>query len=118
MKALKASHIIVRPVVSARNSASARDIALQLLTGLYSGMPVTDDQRHVIGVVTEFDLVEAIQTGKELNKTTAEEIMTKEVVTADVDTPVSELIKIMTDKHVIRLPITAKGKLWLRDATC
>jgi hypothetical protein len=30
--------------------------------------------------------VEAIQSGKELNKTTAEEIMTKEVVTADVNT--------------------------------
>ena len=94
MKALKASHIMVRPVVSARKNATARDIALQLLTGLYSGMPVTDDQGHIIGVVTEFDLVEAVQAGKELTKTTAEEIMTTEVVTADVDTPVSELIKI------------------------
>jgi predicted transcriptional regulator len=111
VKTLKASDIMVRPVVAARKNASARDIALQLLTGLYSGVPVTDDQGHVIGVVTEFDLVEAIQEGKELNKTTAEEIMTKEVVTADVDTLVSELIKIMTDVAVIRLPITAKGKL-------
>ena len=33
------------------------------------------------------------------------------MVTADVDTTVSELIKIMTDVAVIRLPITAKGKL-------
>ena len=111
VKTLKASDIMVRPVVAARKNASARDIALQLLAGLYSGVPVTDDQGHVIGVVTEFDLVEAIQEGKELNKTAAEEIMTKEVVTADVDTPVSELIKIMTDVAVIRLPITAKGKL-------
>jgi predicted transcriptional regulator len=78
VKTLKASDIMVRPVVAARKNASARDIALQLLTGLYSGVPVTDDQGHVIGVVTEFDLVEAIQEGKELNKTTAEEIMTKE----------------------------------------
>jgi CBS-domain-containing membrane protein len=74
-------------------------------------MPVTDDQGHVIGVVTEFDLLEAVQAGKDLTKTTADEIMTTEVVTADVETPVSELIKIMTDEQVIRLPITAKGKL-------
>jgi CBS domain-containing protein len=73
--------------------------------------PALDEsQEHVIGVMTEFDLVEAIQTGKELNKTTAEEIMTNQAVTADVDT-VSQLLKIMTDSHVIRLPITAKGKL-------
>ncbi len=111
MKTLKASDIMVRPVVSARKNASARDIALQFLTGLYSGMPVTDDHGHVIGVVTEFNILEAVQGGKELTKTTAEEIMTREVVTAEADTPVSELIKILTDKHLIRLPITAKGKL-------
>ena len=118
VKSLKASDIMVRPVVAARKNASARDIALQLLTGLFSGVPVTDDQGHVIGVVTEFDLVEAIQEGKELNKTAAEEIMSKEVVTADVDTPVSELVKIMTDVAVIRLPITAKGKLIGAVARC
>ena len=111
MKTLKAAQIMVRPVVSARKNATARDIALQLLAGYYSGMPVTDDEGHVIGVVTEFDLLEAVQAGKDLTKTTADEIMTTEVVTADVETPVSELIKIMTDEQVIRLPITAKGKL-------
>ncbi len=111
MKTLKASDIMVRPIVSARKNASARDIALQFLTGLYSGMPVTDDHGHVIGVVTEFNILEAVQGGKELTKTTAEEIMTREVVTAEADTPVSELITILTDKHLIRLPITAKGKL-------
>ena len=79
MKTLKASHIMVRPVVSARKNATASDIALQVLSGLYSGMPVTDDQGHVIGVVTELDLLEAVRAGKELNKTTAEETMTTEV---------------------------------------
>jgi CBS-domain-containing membrane protein len=111
LKTLKAAQIMVRPVVSARKNATARDIALQLLAGYYSGMPVTDDEGHVIGVVTEFDLLEAVQAGKDLTKTTADEIMTTEVVTADLETPVSELIKIMTDEQVIRLPITAKGKL-------
>lgn len=51
-KELKAADIMVRPVVSARTRASARDIALQLLTGLYSGMPVTDDEGRVVGVIT------------------------------------------------------------------
>ena len=111
MTDLKASHIMMRPVVSARRRASARDIALQLLTGLYSGMPVTDDEGKIIGVVTELDLLKAVQEGKELVKITAEEIMTTEVVTADVDTPVTEIMKIMTEKNIIRLPVTDKGKL-------
>ena len=44
MKNLKASDVMVRPVVSAKAHASARDVTLQVLTGLYSGMPVTDEE--------------------------------------------------------------------------
>jgi CBS-domain-containing membrane protein len=111
MKDFTASDIMMRPVVTARKKASARDIALQLLTGLYSGMPVTDEGGQVVGVVTELDLLRAVEEGKELVKTTAEEIMTTGVVTADVDTPVDELMKIMTEKNLIRVPVTDKGKL-------
>ena len=111
MKDLTALDIMVRPVVSARRGASARDIALQLLTGLYSGMPVTDEEGRVVGVVTELDLLKAVEEGRELVKTTAEEIMHTEVITADVDTPVSELLKLMTDKNIIRLPITDNDRL-------
>jgi len=100
-------------VVSATKRASARDIALQLLTGLYSGMPVTDEEGRVVGVITELDLLEAVADGRDLIKTTAEEIMNREVMTANVETPVDDLIKIMTDQHVIRVPITdmAQGRL-------
>jgi CBS-domain-containing membrane protein len=104
---------MMRPVVSATKRASARDIALQLLTGLYSGMPVTDEEGRVVGVITELDLLEAVAEGRDLIKTTAEEIMNREVMTANVETPVDDLIKIMTDQHVIRVPITdtAQGRL-------
>jgi predicted transcriptional regulator len=111
MKDLTASDVMTRPVISATTKASARDIALQLLSGLYSGMPVTDDQGHVVGVVTELDLLKAAEQGNDLLKTTAEQIMSKAVIAVDVETPVSELIKIMTFKNVVRVPITQKGKL-------
>ena len=35
MKDLKASDVMVRPVVSAKPHASARDVTLQVLSGLY-----------------------------------------------------------------------------------
>jgi len=112
LKDLKASDIMVRPVVTATRRASARDIGLQLLTGLYSGMPIADDSGRVIGVVTEFDLLNAAKEGRDLLETPAEKIMSTEgVLTADVDTPVSELVKMLTDKNIIRIPITDKGNL-------
>jgi predicted transcriptional regulator len=111
MKNLNASDVMVRPVVSAKKNASARDVALQLLTGLYSGMPVTDEEGNVIGVITELDLLHAVLEGKELVRITAGDIMAKDPVTADVNTSLSDIVKLMKDKNIIRLPITEQGKL-------
>ncbi len=111
LKDLKVSDVMVRTVVSAKKNASARDATLQLLVNLYSGMPVTDEKEKVIGVVTELDLLEAVINGKELATTTIEGIMTKEVITADVDTPIIDVVKIMKENNIIRLPVTDKGVL-------
>ncbi len=111
IKDLKAADIMMRPVVSAKANASARDVALQMLSGLYSGMPVVDDEGKVIGIVTELDLISSLQKGKELVRFTAGDIMQREVTTADVDTPVKELIKVMAEKAIIRVPITSEGRL-------
>jgi CBS domain-containing protein len=111
MKGLKARDIMTRPVVSARKNASARDIALQLLSGLYSGMPVTDETGKVIGVITEFDLLGQICEGKELAKLTADDVMLKKPITADVNTPVEEVLDTMLKNSIIRLPVTDEGRL-------
>ncbi len=111
LKELKASEVMVKSVISAKRNASARDLALQLLTGYFSGMPVTDEQGKIIGVITDIDLLEAVKEGKELARTTAEEIMTRDVITADVNTAVRDLVKTMKENNLIRLPITNQGKL-------
>jgi CBS domain-containing protein len=107
----KASEIMTRPVVSAKENASARDVALQFITGLYSGMPVTDDAGKIVGIVTELDLLKAVKEGKELVRTTAKDIMTPEVATAPPDATVEQLVKIMEEFHILRLPIVKDEKL-------
>jgi len=111
MKGLKARDVMMRPVVSAKANASARDIALQFLSGLYSGMPVTDDAGKVVGMVTEFDLLKSIQKGKELTRLNAHDVMVKSPLTVDVATPLGEVIKTMVEKNIIRLPVTEKERL-------
>ena len=107
----KASEIMTRPVISARENASARDVALQLMTGLFSGMPVTDDEGKVVGIVTELDLLLAVKDGKELSGITVKEVMTPDVATANEDATVAEFICIMEEFHIIRLPIVRDEKL-------
>jgi predicted transcriptional regulator len=112
MKNLVASDIMTRPVLSARKNASVRDITLQLLSGLYSGMPVTDDEGTIIGIVTEVDILEQIQKGKELGKILAGDIMTRDpIITVSVTTSLDDVIKTMIDEKIVRLPVTDDGKL-------
>jgi len=118
MKNLKAGDVMTRPVVSARKNASARDIAMQLLSGLYSGLPVTDDEGKVVGVVTEFDLLKQIREGKDLTTLRAEDVMTRESVTVDVNTPLQEVLNAMMEKNIIRIPVTENGFLTGIIARC
>ena len=107
----KASEIMTRPVVSARENASARDVALQLMTGHFSGMPVTNDDGKVVGIITEFDILKVAQDGKELGRITAKDIMTQDVATAKEDATVEEFILLMEEFHILRLPIVKDDKL-------
>jgi len=111
MKDLMAKDIMTRPVVSARKNASARDISMQLLSGLYSGMPVTDEDGKVVGIVTEFDLLGQVCEGRELVKLTAGDVMTKTPVTVDVDVSLKDLLKTMIENNIVRLPVTEEGRL-------
>ncbi|MEK9629459.1 MAG: CBS domain-containing protein [Nitrospinota bacterium] len=106
-----ASEIMTSPVISAKKETWVRDIANLFVNEQYSGMPVTGSDGSVIGIVTEIDILQAVNEGHELVKATAGEIMTKDVATVSSDTPMTEMIKIMKDFHIIRLPVVEKGKL-------
>jgi predicted transcriptional regulator len=100
-----------RPVVATTPSTPVRDVASQLVSGGISGMPVADRDGSVIGVITEYDIVNAILEGKRLEELRTADIMQKDVVSVDVDADVNEALKIFKEKHVIRVPVTQNGKL-------
>ena len=68
-------------------------------------MPVTEADGTVIGIVTELDILRAVNEGHELARVTAGDIMTPEVATVKPETPITEMIKMMEDFHIIRLPV-------------
>lgn len=111
MKDLRAESIMVKPVVCTRESTAAKDVVHVLLSGHFTGVPVTDSEDKVVGVITEFDLLKALKGGKDLAGTVVGELMSKGAITADVSASVSEIVSIMTEKNILRLPITKEGKL-------
>lgn len=111
MKDVTAEFIMTRPVVCARESTRAKDVVFMLLNSHFTGVPVTDSANNVIGVITEFDILKGLKSGKELAHAVVGDLMTRGAITADVNTPVGEIVDIMTEKNILRLPITREGKL-------
>jgi CBS domain-containing protein len=111
MKDLDASEVMTQPVVSAKKSTRIRDVALQLMNGVYSGMPVTESGGKLVGIITELDILHAVNDGKEFSTTATGDIMTTDIVTAKTDTPITEIIGLMDKYNIIRLPIVKNGKL-------
>jgi CBS domain-containing protein len=108
---MKARDVMTARVAAAAPNAVARDLVLQLLSGMYSGLPVVNSDREVIGVVTEFDLLFAIQAGKDLRITRAEELMSKPICVQE-DEDLDAVIAKMTANGIIRLPVVQEdGKL-------
>ena len=100
-----ARDIMTKTLIAAKREATGRHLAEKMLSGLFSGMPVVDGNNKLIGVVSEFDLIRAMDYGKPLDKVTAEEIMTKKPISVSEDTTVEDIIHIMTKQNVMRVPV-------------
>ena len=100
-----AKDIMNKIVTAAKKNTIGRDLAIKLLSGMYSGLPVVDDKGKVVGVVSEFDLLKAIKEGKKLEQVTAEDIMSKKPICVTENTPVDEIIDLMTKHNIIRVPV-------------
>lgn len=73
-----------------------------------------------IGIVTDRDIVtRAVAAGRNPSEVTVGEICTKSVETVPLDTPIDDVIRLMSDKAVRRVPVvdgdTAVGIVALGD---
>ena len=106
-----AKDIMNKIVTAAKRKTIGRDLAIKLLSGMYSGLPVVDDKGKVVGVVSEFDLLKAIKEGKKLEQITAEDIMSKKPICVTENTTVEEIIDLMMKHNIIRVPVLRNDNL-------
>ncbi len=92
---------------------SAREVANKLLSSRLAGIPVVDDKdnRKVIGIIKEMNLIGIFREGMDIDAFTADKIMSGVPTTADIDTSAEELIDIMVENNFTMIPITKKGRL-------
>lgn len=91
---------------------SADKLAGAMIEGGFGSVPILAKDGKVVGIVSEFDLLQTILEDKELANVTAGEIMTKGNVSITKDAQTSEIIHVLQNKHLIRVTvIDAQGRL-------
>ena len=130
---MKASDIMSTDVVTVGPKASVQEVAELLLKHRISGVPVVDDKGRVLGMVSEGDLLRRADAGtgherswwlklllgseglarEYIHEHSPEiaDVMSREIITASPDTPVSDLAEILEKHRIKRLPIVKDGKL-------
>jgi signal-transduction protein with cAMP-binding, CBS, and nucleotidyltransferase domain len=74
-------------------------------------MPVLDKNNNVIGIISERDLSQFIYAERFNSNLPVSQIMTKELVTCDLNTSVTELMNEMTEKKIRHILIMEDKKL-------
>lgn len=123
-----AKDIMSKDVLSISSDATLLQAADLLIKTGVSAMPVVDQSDNMVGLVSEADLVRAMETaadgsflkqvgaGALPEETTAAvkarrvaEVMTREVVLADIDATLSDIASLMLKRGVKRIPVVQDG---------
>lgn len=107
---LTAGAIMSSDLVTVRPEASVQEAIDVLLNQQISGLPVIDDDGRLVGVITEFALL-AVAYDKRVKNHKVSHHMTRDVITVDVDDPISRIADLCIVHRVRRVPVMKDGRL-------
>ena len=134
---MKVRDIMTKEVIAVQADTSVNEVARLMGQHDISGVPVVDDEQHVIGIITELDLIvrntrmemtpfiqvldlgriplewpgHARERMRHMLGTHAEDVMTREVRTIGPDAEVEKLAELMVNQRVNPVPVVEKGRL-------
>lgn len=130
---MKASDVMSRSVITVGPNASVLEAATLMLQNKISGLPVVDSLGHLVGILTEGDFLRRAETGTEHHRARwleffmgpgrpaseyvhshgrkVEELMTHDPHVVAEDTPLEEVVQLMEQKHIKRVPVVREGKV-------
>lgn len=128
---MKVADVMTRNVITIGPDATVEDAAKLMLERHVSGLVVATDAGQLAGIVTEHDLLRRAELGTERQRSwwqriitsaghqaadfthahgrRVSDVMTKDVVTASAQTPLEELVALMEQHHIKRVPVTEDG---------
>ena len=104
--------VINRNVITIAPSAAISEAAYLMMNEDVGALVVVDSEMKPVGIITDRDLVvTAMAEGINSDEIIVEELMTRDPVTVDEDTDIFEMLSVLSEKSIRRLPVTRAGKL-------
>jgi CBS domain-containing protein len=130
---MKAREVMTRDVVTVKPSMPVRDIAKIMSDKHISGLPVVADDGHLIGIVSQSDLLHRTELGTERRPKswlrlfadpdtmareyskghglTAHDVMSRHVVSVQADDDLQRVADVLDTHRIKRVPVMGSGKL-------
>jgi CBS domain-containing protein len=110
MKTRKVAEIMTRVVVTIKPDMRLTDAIKIMLKHNVSAVPVVDAQQDLIGIITEYDIMNFAFSGHAA-ETTVAEVMIRDVVTFTPDTDIETLVNFCAKRRMHRVPIVEGKKV-------
>ena len=83
-----------------------------LVNNRITGMPVIDGNRQIVGVISEYDIIRAVELVEDGVPIDLNRIIqySHKVVSVSEDTHLTEVLRLFTEKKIRRLPVVNKKK--------
>lgn len=106
---MQARDIMTHEVITISPTATGQTLARLLVDYNISGVPVVTEAGHIVGIVTQFDLLYN-QAYDDPDRPVAD-LMTSRVISVDEQTPVDEIAQILTSNRIKRVPVLHGDRL-------
>ena len=99
------------PIIS--SDVTINDVIDRLEIDKAGALVVTDDNQNILGIITERDIARGLKThGRNVVDKPVRELMSRNVLTCDVDQPVDGVLRLMDEHQIQYVPITKNGMLY------
>ncbi|HXZ24579.1 MAG TPA: CBS domain-containing protein [Nitrospiria bacterium] len=110
-ESLTASILMESDVITCTPDDTCRHAASQMTKHGIGSLPVVDKEGWLVGIISEFDLLQQLRKGGDPKQFRVEEAMSREVRFVSESTKADEIIKLLQTEHLIRVPVLKEGKL-------
>ena len=110
-KALTVGQLMQDAVFTCGSRTDALTISRMMTQRNFGSLPVVEEDRTLVGLISEYDLLQAMIDGRDLRKIMAVEIMSSNPVTATENMKLEQVANLFQDRYITRVPVVRNGKL-------